>query len=283
MFIRLFAVLILASFSFADDVGTTFEPKARVDKSQVLQRSAVALQSIETIVPQLIIGGEWNTTLKLVNRGTASIPATDLFFNDNLGNSANVTFQVATTNSAGQIVKGSVLTTSNASFTLSPGTAIEATFFGTSDVKFGHILIGCGPVTCSHPGLYGEVILRNKNPTRPDFESVFPLERPETLQYMVWDHRDGLTSVLYLVSPLTASTVTLEFRNAANQIIRTLTIPMRDGESQILTLHALAPETIGSMGTLVIRSGTAFVVATALRINPSNSFTPVRAFIPSTN
>jgi hypothetical protein len=51
--------------------------------------------------------------------------------------------------------------------------------------------------------------------------------------------------------------------------------------SQILTLQTLAPETIGIQGTIVIRSqgGTALITATGLRINPTNSFTPLRAFV----
>lgn len=55
---------------------------------------------------------------------------------------------------------------------------------------------------------------------------------------------------------------------------------MRAGESQILTLHAVAQETIGKQGTMLIRAATGQLVATALRINPSNSFTPVRASVP---
>jgi hypothetical protein len=81
----------------------------------------------------------------------------------------------------------------------------------------------------------------------------------------------------------TSTSVSLEFVNAANQIIRTVNVTLASLASQILTLHVLAPETIGTQGTLAIRgqnSSGAFIVATALRINPSNSFTPIRAFVP---
>ncbi|MEI9811913.1 MAG: hypothetical protein WDO18_04235 [Acidobacteriota bacterium] len=248
------------------------------------QRSAVKQQSLETIIPQLIIGGEWNSTIRFFNRGSASIPRTEFYFVDNVGNLMEVTFQVVTVSTTGQLTKGEPVTTTSGYFFLAPGYGLEATFTGGAQTQFGHVLIGaCVNGSCSTAGLYGEVILRNRNSTRPDFESIFPFEQPANLQYMPFDHRDGFTSVLYLVSPLSASTVTLDFRNLADRTIRRLTISMADGESKILSLHVLAPETIGALGTLVINSGSAFVVPTALRINPSNSFSPVRAYIPSPN
>jgi len=101
------------------------------------------------------------------------------------------------------------------------------------------------------------------------------------LQYMLWDHRDGVSTVLYLCNEsTTSSTVTFDFTNTANQLVRSVTVQMSALGSQILTLNSLAPETIGIQGTLAIRGNGAFITATALRINPSNSFTPMRAFVP---
>jgi len=104
------------------------------------------------------------------------------------------------------------------------------------------------------------------------------------VQYMLWDHRNGLTTVLYLVNENTTTTsVSLDYLNSANQLIRTLNVTLPSLGSQILAPHVLAPETIGLQGTLVIRgqnSSGALITATALRINPSNSFTPMRAFVP---
>ena len=278
----LIGCIALASFCFAQDLGGTLRPlHAQFTGVDLSNRQAVALQTLESLVPQFIVGGEWTTTIKLLNRGTAPIQSTSLYFVDSAGNSLPLSFQGETSDSAGRLVKGAVLKGSAANFTLSAGNSMEIAFFGTTDVTFGHVFIGCNSGGCSIPGLYGEAILRNRNSTRPDFESIFPLERPATAQYMAWDHRDGFTSVLYLVSPFTASVVNLELRNAANQLTRALTVPIVQGGAQILTLHALAPETVGLAGTLVINSGSDFVVATGLRINPSNSFTPMRAFIPN--
>jgi len=132
-------------------------------------------------------------------------------------------------------------------------------------------------------GLYGEVTLRNRNATRPDFESVFPIEEPFATQYMLFDGRNGLTTVLYLVNEsTTANLISIDVIDANNRTLRTIPISFVAIGSQILTLHILAPETIGIQGTLRIRGqdSASLVTATGLRVNPSNSFTPLRAFAP---
>ncbi len=239
-------------------------------------RQAVLQQPVEFVFPQLIIGGEWTTVIKLTNRSTKAIPQTNVYFLDNLGNPLKTTFQTT---------GGNVINDTGFSFGLQPGGVIEGTFFGGSSTQFGHAYIAlCNNQGTCLTGVYGEVTLRNRNSTRPDFESVFPLEQPAPLQYMLWDHRNGVTTTLYLVNEdLSTTIVGLDFVDTSNRLIRTVNITMPNGSAQILTLHALVPETIGIQGTLVIRgqnSNGANVTATALRINPSNSFTPMRAFIP---
>jgi hypothetical protein len=238
--------------------------------------NAIRLQGLEYVIPELILGGEWTSTIKLTNRGGQSIPTTNVFFYDNLGNPMRATFQAS---------DGSFVTDVGFSFSLSIGTLIEATFVGSDTTQFGHAIIGCSAAGCGTPGLYGEVTLRNRNSTRPDFESVFPFEQPASLQYLVWDGRNGITTVLYLVNnTLSATLVSLDFLDSSNSLIRTVNVTMNPSESQILTLHVLVQETIGIQGTLAIRGQSTdqvFITATALRINPSNSFTPMRTFVPT--
>ena len=100
---------------------------------------------------------------------------------------------------------------------------------------------------------------------------------------MLFDGRNGLTTVLYLANQNTATTaLTMEVRNFNNELLRTVPITMPDSSSQILTLHTLSPETLGIQGTLIFKVTTpsAYITVTGLRINPSNSFTPLRAFLP---
>jgi hypothetical protein len=236
---------------------------------------AIQLQGVEFVVPELIIGGEWTTTIRLTNRGSTTIPTTNVYFFDNNGSPMAATFQ---------ITGGSVITDVGFSFFLNTGGIVEATFIGTSSVRFGFGTIACNSNGCRTPGLYGEATLRNRNATRPDFESVFPLEYPSSAQYMLFDGRAGVTTVLYLVnSTTTAQTVNIDVYDVNNRLLRTIPIPMQQLTSLILSLHAdLAPETVGIQGTLGIRSGSTLpVTITGLRINPSNSFSTMRAFIPS--
>jgi hypothetical protein len=107
-------------------------------------------------------------------------------------------------------------------------------------------------MVCGALELYGEVTLTNRNPTRPDFQSVFSLEMAATLQYKVLN---GFTTTLYLDNEgIAASNITMEVRDVNNNLLRTVNIPMAAEGAQIFTLHPLAPETIGIQGTLVFRS-----------------------------
>ena len=178
---------------------------------------------------------------------------------------------------------GELVTDVGFSFSLGVGNVIEVTFVGRSFTQFGHAFVACSANGCGTPGLYGEVTLRNRNATRPDFESVFPIEAPAPLQYMLFDGRNGVTTTLYLVSgSQDSTTVAVDVVDSGNRLLRTVNIPFRGTQTKILTLHVIAPETIGILGTLVIRSpgSSVPITATGLRINPSNSFTPLRTFVP---
>ena len=155
-----------------------------------VQRDAVQLQNQEYVFPQFVIGGEWASTIKLTNRGTRPFTNIPVFLVDNTGNLMRATFQLS---------DGRTITDSLFTVTLQVGGMVEATFLGGRDTQFGHAFIGC-PTTgvCETPGLYGEVGLRNRNSTRPDFESIFPIEQPFETQYLLFDGRGGFTTLLYL-------------------------------------------------------------------------------------
>lgn len=237
--------------------------------------AAVQLTGYEYVVPELIVGGEWTSTIVLTNQGTVPTPSTNVFFYDDLGNPLKATFQTS---------NGNVVTDTGFSFSLPVGTTLETTFVGTSAVRFGHAVVDCNSTGCSLPGLYGEVTLRNRNSTRPDFESIFPFETPNSLQYMLFDGRFGYTTTLYLVNEsANPTTISIDVVDSLNRLLRTVNIPFLALQSQILSLHVLSQETIGAFGTLIIRSPSSkvLVTATGLRVNPSNSFTPLRAFVPA--
>jgi len=242
------------------------------------RRGASYLTGAEFIVPQLIVGGEWTSTVRLVNNGPVAISAHNAYFLDSEGRAMSATFQTTT----GQ----GVVTATGFVFFIAPGEMVDVTFFGGAQAQVGHIRLDGAAcpvaVACS---LYGEVTLRNRNVTRPDFESVFAFEAPARDQFLLWDHRGGVSTVLYLVNANNGpDVVTLDFWDARNRLVRSVDVDLPGAGTRIVTLPAVAPETVGLQGTLVIRAANfsgegAAVVATGLRINPSNSFTPVRAFV----
>lgn len=267
----LFLPALLGAFSFGLFAQTVIEPLADQSGSGLKPR-AIQLQGDEWVVPELILGGEWTTSIRLTNQGTAAIPTTNVYFVDNNGVPLSATFQTSS---------GNRITGVGFSFSLGIGGIIEGIFVGGPSTQFGHAVIGCSANGCGTPGLYGEVQLTNHNAARPDFQSVFPLEMPASRQYMLFEGRGGFTTTLYLCNEsTTASTITMEVHDANNNVLRTLPISLPALGAGIYTLHALSPETIGIQGTLVFRSPT-FATITGLRIDPSDSFTPLRTFIPA--
>ena len=208
-------------------------------------------------------------------RSSGHDPPTNVYFVDNLGNPMSATFQTTT---------GSIITDHGFGFSLPVGAIVEATFSGNgATTLFGSGIVGCSATACGTPGLYAEVSLTNVNSTRPDFQAVFPFEEPASLQYMLFDGRNGITTTLYLVNDSSAATVvSLGIFDSSNNPIVTVPVSMNILTSQILTLHVIAPQTIGIQGTLVISGQNgALITITALQVNPTNSFTPVRAFVPA--
>jgi hypothetical protein len=248
---------------------------------------AIQQQSVEYVLPELIVGGEWTSSIKVVNLGASAMPITPFYFWDNTGQPLVVAFRVTVLLPDGTVSLGPMVIDSGGTVTLSSGAMLEATFVGDpNNTRFGHVTFNfCATnAACSSAGIYAEVALRNHNAIRPDFESVFPLEQPATSQYMLWDNRNGFSGVLYVVNNQTsAATAIIDFYSTTGRLLKSASLPFVGLGSQILTIASIAPETAGQQGFMVIHGAisTNLFTATAIRINPTNSFTPLRAFVPS--
>src|SRR5260370_32156555 len=84
-----------------------------------IRPQAVYQQAFESVFPELILGGEWTSVIKLTNRSSKAIPTTHVYFVYNLGNSMKTTFQTSA---------GGGVTDVGFRFSLPPGRIIEATF-----------------------------------------------------------------------------------------------------------------------------------------------------------
>jgi len=271
--------LILSAAAFASENSQVKRLSADAYARSVDARREANYQvGYEFILPEFIVGGEWTSTIRFTNKGSVPIVDAEVLLIDNLGQPLFATF---TTYPDNQLV-----TDSGFLVTLPDKGVLEVNFQGGGPTQYGYVWVDTTAcpleADCS---LYAEVALKNSHPSRPDLESVFPLEEPASEQYFLWDHRGGFSTTLYLVSAnLTPNDVELEFRDSDDNLIDIVYLSMYD-ETLILIPHARVPATLGKYGTLIIRATNMedevpLIVATALRINPTNSFTPMRAFVP---
>ena len=73
---KLFSVA--AIFVLTLVVGRAQEIRPLTAEQERMKPEAVQLTGFEWVVPELILGGEWTSIIKLTNRGTAPIPPTNV-------------------------------------------------------------------------------------------------------------------------------------------------------------------------------------------------------------
>ena len=247
--------------------------EARAASRQQWARDAEVLASGEAYLPEFIIGGEWTTTLTITNLGTETAQNLTGYLVDNNGFPLT-----ATINGEGSVVIDDAFI-----LNVDPGVVFEIQFSLGDGQGYGHIYLPpvmCGSADCA---IQAQVALKNSNPTRPDFESVFYLSAPETDQAMLYDHRGGFSTTLYLVNAKqNATTVRLTMQDDLGNVIGTQDIDMAAEATQLITLHAMFPDSIGHYGLLIVKDmgnpeNLGGILTTAVRINPTNSFTPLQA------
>ncbi len=248
--------------------------EARAASLQRGARSAQVISSDEVYLPELIIGGEWTTTLTITNLGTETAQNLSGYLIDNNGFPLTATIRG----------EGNVVIDDAFILSVAPGVVFEIQFSLEGGPGFGHIYlppVSCGSANCT---IQAQAALKNTNPTRPDFESVFTLSAPESNQALLYDHRGGFSTTLYLVNAKqNATTVRLTMQDDFGHVIGAQDIDMTAESTQLITLHAMFPGSIGHYGLLLMTDtgnpeNLGGILATALRINPTNSFTP----LPST-
>src|ERR1051326_1066332 len=108
----------------------------RARESQIVPR-AVQQQNLEFVVPELIIGGEWTSTIRITNRLTQTMPRTNVYLVDNLGNPMSAKFQETVCGAT--CIAGATVTDVGFFFTVNPGGIVEVTFSGGANTQFGQI------------------------------------------------------------------------------------------------------------------------------------------------
>lgn len=244
-------------------------------KQKAKARRANLLFGLEDSLPQLVVGGEWTAILKVTNLGPESLTTAEAFFTDDSGNPLPL-------RGGGDVdFEGS-----SYAFSLIGFAVLEIQLEALDDAThLGWIFLEnpdeclSGDVNCR---LYAEITLKNSHPSRPDFESVFPMDSPSSYQMLLFDHRDGYSTYLYVVNWDTAPAFPeIQIYDDFGELIATIEdITLPPEGSTLINLHVEVPETLGHYGAIVVTSpdGEDLFLVTALRLNPTNSFTPVRGF-----
>lgn len=235
------------------------------------RKGASYLSSSDETIPQIIFGGEWSTKLTFTNLRSTTVDVPVAFYGAD-GRALAVPFigrptgtsQRVTIPAGGQVTL-ETQSTSNSS----------TTGWGEADIPCTGSSDSCGQVAIMST-------LRNRNSTRPDFEAVFHARSSGDKAILPIDNSAGHSTVLMIVndSSFRTETITVAFRDQSGARVHLdqFTLPIRG--TILVNVAEKWPVAASLIGTADFTAQNSSMVLTALRINPTNSFTPIEAFEP---
>jgi hypothetical protein len=228
-------------------------------------------------IPQVIFGGEWSTTLLFGNLNDVPVQV-PLTFYDGAG---GVVIAVPITGVG--LVNDHVITVP------AHGTArveIADPAAGAATLGWAYADIPCNSASATCGNVFGQVILRNRNPTRPDFESTYRFTETDRRRVMFLDQRDFFQTVGVIILPkrfpteTAAQTITMRIFNEQGQQILLEQWQMAPGTSRLINYVTEYPQTVGVRGYIEVEGTLINILFTGIRINPSNAFTPMQSYAP---
>jgi len=242
------------------------------------QESNKALWPMGDVIPQVIFGGEWKTTVYLLNDKEEPAVVTISFFRAGRDpKDESDPFPIA-----------GMGTAADQKVTIQPGGHVYVVIAANSE----ETVYGYGIVESRKPdgsyqgGVVGYVFLRNHTPARPqDFEISYGFQSSYDEAYvMPFDQGNYGQVVLTLVNargiaswPRDPVSVIARIRDGDGSVIWEKIFSLKPDETSIINFAKLDKATWNVEGTLTL-SGTGSFTATALRINDSGSFTAVTPF-----
>ena len=233
----------------------------------------MTLNHSDLVIPHVVDGATWKTTIMLVNVGSATAYYTVTFVAED-GGFLNLPL-------VGLGIRGSVggslganatatIETEGVSEQLQQGSAFLMTYDRPPDEP------GASYAPAS---LGGMAILRQRIPGKPDFEAAVPICSMFDTQFVApFDNREGFTTGLALVnsSPSAASPVTLVIRDSSGITIaqHTFTLPPRNHTA--FDLATRYPEMSGQAGSVLVSTTAGSLSGMSLRFSPEGAFTSVR-------
>lgn len=231
------------------------------------------LSALDESAPQVIFGGEWTTKITLTNLRASAVEFPIAFYGPD-GRAQQVPILGRTTASSYRVsipARGQV-TLETPYDTSAPG----RTGWAQVDVP----CTTSGPDTCGR--VAGTVTLRNRNATRPDFEAVFQFRHFSDQIILPIDNTAGHSTVLMIVneSSFREDTITVSFRDQNGSRVHLDQFTLGPRATLLVNVAEKWPQTANFKGVADFTSGETSMILTGLRINPTNSFTPIEGFEP---
>jgi hypothetical protein len=227
---------------------------------------AVFGQSAQTlIIPDVVDGGGWQSTIVLTNSSTALATATLIFHSDSgSGNTQAWTPPFIETSTT----TGLALVSGTSMFLHTPGTAATLTQ-GWAEVH-------------ADAGIVAYTIFTNRVPGHQDQDSTAPAVNATNRILVPYDDHAGFVSAIAIVNPTaTAQSVSVGFQTTDGLIaIDALpTVPAMGHMTFVLSQQF--PEILGHLGLAEFYSATGNLSMVAFRFNPTQSSASMPVFFQS--
>jgi hypothetical protein len=272
------SVLVFTFAALSTETASAFQSPSEfgVSVSQAMKdasaRRNISVEPFDGVLPQLVDGAGWQTTIVLTNLDTALRHYVLYFVGDN-GSPVGIPL----TGSSGPVARVTGELQPNQTVIL------ESTGTSTSLVQ-GYALLFALDRTATDPaskaipttiGGYG--IFRQRAGGRPDFEATVPFVSMFGQRWTIpFDNRSSFSTGISMVNadPSVSSAVTLTARDLSGNILRTDTINLNSGSKTVFATPTRYPDLAGRVGILQITSRDSVSVL-GLRFNPSGAFTSV--------
>ena len=217
------------------------------------------------MIPDVVDGGGWQSTIVLTNSNTSAASATLIFHSDTTGGGTQVwnppLLEVSST-------AGLPLTGGSSLFLHTPGTAAALTQ-GWAELN-------------ADTGVMAYVVFTHRVPGRPDEDATAPAVPAANRILAPYDDASGFVSAIAFVNPTaTAQTITVGFRTVEGAVALG-TLPSIPAQGHIAFLLAQQfPVIAGHRGLAEFYSSTGNFSMIALRFNATFSSTASPVFLQS--
>jgi hypothetical protein len=219
----------------------------------------IAVFAGDTVIPHMVDGGGWATSVTLTNLDLMKITVTVLFIrSDGTDLSVPVNGQGTVRGMEVTLDPGTTLTFSTA------GTA------GTTTSGWAYIVKG------TRDAVGGMAVFRQSVPGRPDFEAVVPIVSSfDDRAVLLFDNTNGFVSAAAFANPNPrAATVQFTVRGENAAVLERKSLTLDPLTHTAGTIPATFPSTAGRRGSIEFQVSNGFGVgALGLRFNPGGSFT----------